>query len=54
MNVAGGYPRFLVSGGADIFENLTSDANGNLYGTTDTCGFESPLRTSGMIWQYSP
>ncbi len=44
----------LVTGDLDIFENITSDANGNLYGTTSTCGFESPLRTSGMVWQYSP
>ena len=44
----------LVTGDADIFWDITSDANGNLYGTTSTCGFESPLRTSGMIWQISP
>jgi len=44
----------LVTGTSDIFGNITSDANGNLYGTTSTCGFESPLRTSGMVWQYSP
>ncbi|MGA2906047.1 MAG: choice-of-anchor tandem repeat GloVer-containing protein, partial [Candidatus Korobacteraceae bacterium] len=49
-----GYGGVLVTGNADIFGNITSDANGNLYGTTNTCGFESPLRTSGMIWQYSP
>ena len=44
----------LISGNADIFNNLTSDANGNLYGTTDTCGFGTPQRNTGMIWQYSP
>ncbi|MGA2905785.1 MAG: choice-of-anchor tandem repeat GloVer-containing protein, partial [Candidatus Korobacteraceae bacterium] len=42
----------LIFGRADIFENLTSDASGNLYGTTDTCGFGSPMRTTGMVWQY--
>jgi hypothetical protein len=52
VNVSSG--EILVTGTSDIFENITSDANGNLYGTTSTCGFESPLRTSGMIWQYSP
>jgi len=46
--------QFLVSGYADIFENLSADANGNLYGTTSTCGFGTPSRTNGMIWQYSP
>jgi hypothetical protein len=44
----------LVSGNADIFANVTSDANGNLYGTTSTCGFRTPQRTNGMVWQYSP
>jgi uncharacterized repeat protein (TIGR03803 family) len=48
----GSYP--LVGGWADIFGNITSDANGNLYGTTSTCGFESPQRNTGMVWQYSP
>jgi uncharacterized repeat protein (TIGR03803 family) len=43
----------LVSGRAPIFGNLTSDANGNLYGTTPSCGFV-PDKTDGMIWQYSP
>jgi hypothetical protein len=52
VNVSGG--EILVTGDLDIFGNITSDANGNLYGTTSTCGFESPLRTSGMVWQYSP
>ena len=45
---------FPVGGAADIFYNLTSDANGNLYGTTSTCGFGNTQRTTGMIWQYSP
>ena len=46
---------FLVTGSADIFDNLSSDANGNLYGTTDTCGgLGTPFRGGGMIWQYSP
>lgn len=44
----------LIFGRADIFYNLTSDANGNLYGTTNTCGFGTLQRTDGMIWQYSP
>ena len=45
----------LVTGDADIFGNITSDANGNLYGTTNTCGgLGTTSRTSGMIWQYSP
>ncbi len=44
----------LVTGFADIFGNITSDANGNLYGTTSTCGFGTLRRTDGMIWQYSP
>jgi uncharacterized repeat protein (TIGR03803 family) len=44
----------LVTGTADIFGNITSDANGNLYGTTSTCGFGTLQRTDGMIWQYSP
>ncbi|MGO9306079.1 MAG: choice-of-anchor tandem repeat GloVer-containing protein [Candidatus Korobacteraceae bacterium] len=42
----------LVSGNADIFANITSDKNGNLYGATSTCGSSSG--TDGMIWQYSP
>ncbi len=54
INVVGGSYRALVSGGAPIFSNLTSDAGGNLYGTAPKCGFESPLRTTGMVWQYSP
>ena len=46
------YP--LISSSADIFWNLTSDANGNLYGTTNACGsFETPFKEGGMIWQYS-
>lgn len=52
LDVASG--SLLVSGNADIFGNLTSDANGNLYGTTQTCGFGTSLRTNGMVWQYSP
>jgi hypothetical protein len=45
----------LVSGAADIFYNLTSDANGNVYGTANTCGgLGTTTRTSGMVWQYSP
>ncbi|MGO9562593.1 MAG: choice-of-anchor tandem repeat GloVer-containing protein [Candidatus Korobacteraceae bacterium] len=52
LNVTTG--TFPVSGAADIFYNLSSDANGNLYGTTATCGFQNPLRTTGMVWQYSP
>ncbi len=46
--------RQLVGGYDQIFGNLVSDANGNLYGTTSTCGFGSPQRNTGMIWQYSP
>jgi hypothetical protein len=44
----------LFTGDSDIFWNITSDANGNLYGTTSTCGFGTLQRTDGMIWQYSP
>ncbi len=44
----------LFSGNADIFQNLSLDSNGTLYGTTNTCGFESLQRNTGMIWQYSP
>ena len=44
----------LVAGDANIFWNITSDANGKLYGTTGTCGFGTLQRTDGMIWQYSP
>ncbi len=44
----------LVTGDADIFGNIASDANGNLYGTTSTCGFGTLQRDTGMIWQYSP
>jgi len=45
----------LVRANADIFTNLISDANGNLYGTTATCGgLGSLYRGSGMVWQYSP
>jgi len=44
----------VVTGFADIFGNITSDANGNLYGTTSTCGFGTLQRNTGMIWQYSP
>ena len=51
-NVGSG--QVLVTGDADIFGNIASDANGNLYGTTTTCGFNTPSRTNGMIWQYSP
>jgi hypothetical protein len=50
VSVPSGTP--LVSGNADIFENVTSDASGNLYGTTSICGSSSG--TDGMIWQYSP
>jgi hypothetical protein len=44
----------LVGGYDPIFWNLTSDANGKLYGTTSTCGFGTKQRNTGMIWQYSP
>jgi hypothetical protein len=40
----------LVGGYDPIFDNLTSDANGNLYGTISTCGFGG----GAMVWQYSP
>jgi hypothetical protein len=42
----------LVTGLADIFPNVTSDANANLYGTTSTCGSSSG--TDGMVWKYAP
>lgn len=44
----------LFTGNADIFTNVISDANGHLYGTTQTCGFGSSHRSNGMIWEYSP
>ena len=47
---AGGFP--LVTGTANIFDNLTSDASGTLYGTTGTCGFGTLSRRDGMLWQY--
>jgi hypothetical protein len=53
VNVSSG--AVLVTGTADIFGNITSDANGNLYGTTNACGGSgTTTRTSGMVWQYSP
>lgn len=54
LNVIGGGGTTLVSGNADVFGNLTSDADGNLYGTTSTCGFGTTSRTTGMVWRYSP
>jgi hypothetical protein len=51
-NVSSG--EVLVTGDADIFGNIASDANGNLYGTTSTCGFGTQQRNTGMIWQISP
>jgi hypothetical protein len=48
---SGGIP---IKGNSDIFRNLTSDGSGNLHGTAGACGFGSPSRTDGMIWQYSP
>ncbi len=39
----------LVFGLIDIFGNLTADPNGNLYGTSWSCGRYGP-----MVWQYSP
>ena len=49
----GGAP--LVSGNANIFWNLTSDAKGNLYGSTNACGGLGTVhRNGGMIWKYSP
>jgi uncharacterized repeat protein (TIGR03803 family) len=52
LNVETGMP--VISGFIDIFGNIASDANGNLYGTTSTCGFGTQQRNTGMIWQYSP
>ena len=46
--------RSLISGNADIFSNLTSDANGNLYGTTNECGNGFAWGSRGMVWEYSP
>ncbi|MGA2369195.1 MAG: hypothetical protein ACLPPV_08085 [Candidatus Korobacteraceae bacterium] len=42
----------LVGGYDDIFFNLVADAEGNLYGTTSTCGFGTPQRNNGMVWEY--
>ncbi len=44
----------LITGNADIFTNLTSDANGHLFGATQTCGFGTSGRNEGMVWEYSP
>jgi uncharacterized repeat protein (TIGR03803 family) len=38
------------AGSASIFENLTLDARGNLYGTTASCG----PGNDGIVWEYSP
>ncbi len=46
--------QMMVTGYANIFGNMTSDAKGNLYGTTRTCGFGTEQQTRGMIWEYSP
>jgi len=55
LKIGGSWPyTTLVSGQAAIFGPLISDANGNLYGTTWTCGFGTLQRTDGMLWQYSP
>ena len=43
-----------VFGPPGMFTNLTADANGNLYGTSPTCGFGTPFGTSGMLWQFTP
>ena len=51
--VAVGLQTPLVVGRAGIFGNLTSDADGNLYGTSG-CGFGTLQRNTPMIWQYSP
>jgi uncharacterized repeat protein (TIGR03803 family) len=40
----------LISSNSGIFGNLTSDAYGNIYGTTASCG----PGNDGVIWQLSP
>jgi len=52
LNVSSGRP--VITGFTGVFDNITSDANGNLYGTTNYCGFGTLQRNTGMIWQYSP
>jgi hypothetical protein len=45
----------LVAGDANVFWNITSDANGKIYGTTGSCGsLGTPFRNGGMVWEYSP
>ena len=40
----------VVYGPLSMFSNLTSDANGSLYGSSPTCGFGN----DAMVWKYSP
>jgi uncharacterized repeat protein (TIGR03803 family) len=40
----------VVHGGVDIFQNLTADANGNLYGASAACGADG----GGMVWKLTP
>jgi uncharacterized repeat protein (TIGR03803 family) len=40
----------LIWSNESIFGNLSSDAKGNIYGTTASCG----PGNDGVIWQYSP
>jgi uncharacterized repeat protein (TIGR03803 family) len=42
--------RVVVYGPLSMFTNLTSDADGNLYGTSPTCG----PANDAMVWQLSP
>jgi uncharacterized repeat protein (TIGR03803 family) len=41
---------FVVEGNVDIFQNMTADANGNLYGASAACGNNG----GGMVWKLTP
>ena len=41
---------YVVEGNVDIFQNMTPDANGNLYGASAACGNNG----GGMVWKLTP